>query len=244
MKLSEIADIIETLAPKELALEWDNVGIMVGTPSEEIKKAVVSLDFNAEVLDFAIKEKADLIVTHHPAIFGGINSITNANFLKCIKNGISVYSAHTNLDTAKGGVNDALAEILGLKDVKEVGMMRIGKSDKITAKEYIEYIKKVLSVSAVRIAGNLDKAVETVGVLGGAGGEDVSFAKENGCDLYLTGEAKYHEAQYAYDNDIVLVTAGHYETEICIVDKLAKYLNNLTNIEIIPFKEENIYKVI
>lgn len=244
MKLSEIAEIIETLAPKNLALEWDNVGLIIGDKDREIKKAVVSLDFNCEVLEYAVKENVDLIITHHPAIFGGIKSITDKNYLKCIENKISVYSAHTNLDVAEGGVNDALSEVLGLKDVESFGMLRVGKTEKCMAEKYIEHIKTVLSVPAVRVSGDLKKQVEKVGLIGGAGGEDVTFALEKGCDLYLTGEAKYHEAQFASDNDIVLVTAGHYETEICVVNKLAKYLEENTNIEIIPFIEKNIYKVI
>ncbi len=244
MNFKNVAEIIERMAPKDLACEWDNVGIMIGDENADIKTAVVSLDFNTEVLEYAKAKNADLIITHHPVIFHKLASVTDADFLECIKNNINVYSAHTNFDTAVGGVNDALCSALKLSDVKANQMMRYGKIGEMTALEFAEYVKKVLNTKGVRMCGNPDKKINTVGVLGGSGGDELGLALESGCDVYLTGEAAYHDAQMAEKNDIVLIAAGHYETEIFMVEALSKYLKDNTDLKVYPFIETNIYKVI
>ena len=244
MIFKNIAEVIENVAPKELACEWDNVGIMIGDENAEIKTVVVSLDFNSEALEFAKSKKADLIITHHPAIFHKLSGITNNDFLECIKNNINVYSAHTNFDTAQGGVNDALCKALKLSDIKANGMLRYGKISEMTALEFVEYVKKALNTNGVRVCGDLNKKVTTVGVLGGSGGDELPLAASSGCDVYLTGEAAYHEAQMAKEKGIILIAAGHYETEIFMVDALGDYLKENTDLTIYPFIETNIYKVI
>ncbi|MBO5452622.1 MAG: Nif3-like dinuclear metal center hexameric protein [Clostridia bacterium] len=244
MILKNIAELIEKMAPKELACEWDNVGIMLGDENAEIKTVVVSLDFNTEVLEFAKSKNADLIVTHHPAIFNKLSSVTDTDFLDCIRNNINVYSAHTNFDTAEGGVNDALCKALGLSEVKANGMLRYGKVNEMTALEFAEYVKEKLDTKGVRICGDPDKKISTVGVLGGSGGDELNLALEVGCDVYLTGEAAYHDAQTAQKNGIVLIAAGHYETEIFMVEAIDSYLKENTDLTVYPFIETNIYKVI
>jgi dinuclear metal center YbgI/SA1388 family protein len=242
MKLGVLAEVIEKLAPKELKEEWDNVGILIGHQDKEIEKAVVSLDFNGEVLEYALKEGADLIITHHPVIFDKLSSITDVDLLNCIKNDISVYSAHTNLDSADGGVNDALCEALSLKNIGKNKMLRYGEISPMSVINFAEIVKEKLNTKSVRLTSREDKIVKKVGVLGGAGGDEITLAMESGCDLYLTGEAPYHIAQFAYKNDIALISAGHYETEILIVKKLAEYVENNTNVKVLPFYETNIYK--
>ncbi len=244
MKLKEIAEIIEKMAPKELACEWDNVGVMVGDENSEITTMVVSLDFNSEVLEFAKSRGANLIITHHPVIFNKLSSVTDKDLLECIKNNINIYSAHTNFDTAEGGVNDALSRALKLKDVKANQMMRYGIVSEMTALEFAEYVKKSLNTKAVRMSGNPEQKITTVGVLGGSGGDELSLALESKCDAYVTGEAAYHDAQIAERNGIVLISAGHYETEIFMVEALSDYLKGNTDLKIYPFIETNIYKVI
>ena len=242
MKLSNVAEIIEKLAPKELKEEWDNVGILIGEKNKEIKKAVVSLDFNGEVLEYAVKEGADLIITHHPVIFDKLSSITDVDILNCIKNDISVYSAHTNLDNADGGVNDVLCDVLGLKNIGKNKMLRYGDISPMSVMDFAEIVKEKLNTKSVRLTSREDKIVRKVGVLGGAGGDEIALAMESGCDLYLTGEAPYHIAQLAYKSDIALISAGHYETENVIIEKLAEYIKNNASIEVLPFCETNIYK--
>ena len=220
MKLKEITDFLETIAPIDTAEEWDNPGLQIGNPNQEVANIVVSLDFTDDVLEFAINNNCQLIITHHPLIFKPLYQISDENIIKAIKNDISVYSAHTNLDVAENGVNDALASALGLTKVKADGILRYGELEKeMSAEEFISYIKDRLNVPFLRISEYV-KSVKKVGVVGGSGGDFLSLAVDNDCDAFITGEASYHLAEIASKNDIMLVSAGHYETEVLICEHL------------------------
>lgn len=244
MKLQKIIEIIETIAPAQDACEWDNVGLMIGSPDNEISKIVISLDFDDNAVEYAVNHKADLIITHHPAIFKPLKNITDQCIIKAIKNDISVFSAHTNLDAAIGGVNFALADKLGMYDCTQYGMMRVGY---VTEEKYADIIGKVkqcLEVSALRIVGDVEKSIRKIAVIGGAGGDFVNEAYKLGCDLLITGECKYDQAQNAFKTGISLISAGHFETENPVVSKLCKILQNRLNIDVEEVTPRNIFEII
>ncbi len=242
MKVYQIAEIIEKIAPSDLAEEWDNIGLLIGDKNKDVSKILVALDINSNILKQAIDLKVDMIITHHPLIFKPISRITDDVLTSLIKNDIVVYSAHTNLDSSENGVNFALSEALSLKNTFRQGMMVIGDADEVSAYDFIDFVKKTLKVEAVRVSDyEFAKKIKKVAVLGGSGGDFINQAIELGCDAFVTGEASYHDAQAAFENDILLISAGHFETENPVVDVLAEYLKNNTELDIITAEPFNVY---
>lgn len=228
VKISDIAQSIEKLAPKELAEPWDNVGLLVGDKDREIKTVMVMLDADINTINEAVNEGVDLIVTHHPLFIEPQKTVTDKKILTLIENKIALYSAHTNLDSTRGGVNDALAERLGLKNVTDVTLgtltTRMGDVETCSLLQFISLVKTSLGIKKVRYTGSLTKEVTKVVILGGSGADLYEEAKATGADVYLTADMKYHQAQAAAEIGMCMVDAGHYETERCIGQYLVDYL--------------------
>ncbi|MBR4151335.1 MAG: Nif3-like dinuclear metal center hexameric protein [Selenomonadaceae bacterium] len=232
-----VADAVNRLAPKKLAEEWDNPGLLIGDPSASVKKIFVCLDVLDENISKAIELDAQIIVAHHPLIFRAIKNVRfdlplGNKINRLIKNNLAVFAAHTNLDIAAGGVNDILAEKIGLVDVKNFGdeefsLGRIGTLETpMTAEDFARHVKKVLNVENVRLICAGDFKIKKVGLCGGAGAEFIQKAKFFGAQAFVTGDVKYHEAQAAVENKIHVVDAGHFATEFPIVHVLADYLRD------------------
>lgn len=234
MKLQTIIHKLEEFAPVHLKEEWDNVGLMLGHPDWEITKCYVALDITDQVIDCAIENGCNLIVTHHPFIMGGLSSINLANpkglqIARLLSHEIAVYSMHTNFDSCFGGVNDTICELLELSDYRadEPAIYRKGTlSEPLRLKDFITLVKDVLRVSCVNYTGNPNRMVKTVAVVGGSGGSMVQMMTD--CDVYLTGEAKYHEYQLAESLGLCMVTAGHFETENPALEKIRSLLKELS----------------
>ena len=234
MKLKNIISKLEELAPTHLKEEWDNVGLMLGHPEWDITKCYVALDITDQVIKCAIENGCNLIVTHHPFIMGGLSSINLAEekgrqIATLLASHVAVYSMHTNFDSCRGGVNDTLCELLELSDyhVDEPIIYRKGAlKEPIPLRDFITLVKDVLQVPYVNYTGNPNRMIKTVAVVGGGGGSMVSMMKD--CDVYLTGEAKYHEYQLAESLGLCMVTAGHFETENPALEKLRKLLSELS----------------
>lgn len=257
--VQNVAEVMNRIAPKKFAEEWDNPGLLVGNPNNEIKKIFIALDVTEEVIKNSIDFGANLIVSHHPIIFHAVKNFRTdlplgRKIEKLIKNDISVFSAHTNLDSAIGGVNDILAEKIGLVDVKmfgdeEISLGRIGKlSEPVDLKTFAEHVKKVLGADNIRFidAGNF--LIDKVGICGGAGADIISKAKFFGANCFVTGDVKYHDAQNAVENKIHVIDAGHFNTEFPVVHELAKILRKEFdklnyNIEIAEDKNSHDYFV-
>ena len=245
MKLSDIIKALEEFAPPELACEWDNVGLMVGDCDAFVEKAIVSLDVTEAVIDFAIENNCQLIVSHHPFIMSlgknmAYNSPLNKMIYKLIKNDISVYSMHTNFDSCVGGVNTVICEKLGLLDYEtEPSIIMSGQlSMKTSLSQFIENVKRAFNVDSVIYSGDPNKEIKSVAVCGGGGGSFVEMAKkEKNADVYFTGEVKYHDFQQGLGLDMPIVTAGHFETENPSLYKIADILKVL-DIEVL---EANIH---
>ncbi len=238
MIVKNIIKILEEKFPVQNKEEWDNVGLMIGDKEAEIKKAYVCLDITPKIVEFAIKNECNLIITHHPFIMPAILNIDYKNekasmIRDIIKNDISVYSMHTNFDSSIGGINDILASLLELSDYtpKTAQIFRKGYLKKeITLKEFVNNIKNVLNVKNVICAGEDNKKIKTVGICSGGGGSIIMEAYP--CDVFFTGEAKYHEFQNALANDIAVVAAGHFETENIALFKIRDILKE-NNIEVV-----------
>ena len=232
--VQSICDAMNRIAPKYLAEEWDNPGLLVGDPKQSVNKILVCLDVSDEMIDQAIKLGAQMIVSHHPMIFRPIKSIRTdlplgSKIRNLIRHDIACFAAHTNLDSAEGGVNDVLAEKLGLIDVKtfdeEISLGRIGRlENEMSAEEFAIHVKKSLNADNVRLINAGDFNIKKVGICGGAGSEFISKAKFLGADAFVTGDVKYHEAQSAIENKIHVIDAGHFATEFPIVHALAERL--------------------
>lgn len=236
---NEIIAVIEDIAPKNTCCSWDNVGIMVGDSKSLVTKALISLDCSAEVINEAIEKNADMIITHHPFIFKGIKNLDFSTPLSkkiadVIKNDILVYSAHTNLDIADFGTNCTLAKLLNLTNVK--GLVDMGDNnymgrygsleDKMTFSDFIGFVKSKLGAERLVVNGNMDTVISNVALCTGAGAdfEFMSAAKEKGCQVFVTGDVGYHNAQIAEDLGICLIDGTHYLTEVIVVDTLHSIL--------------------
>ena len=244
-----VADAVSRIAPRRLAEDWDNPGLLVGEPSAEVKKIFVCLDVLDENISQAIELEAQIIVAHHPLIFHAIKNVRadlplGKKLSRLIKNNLAVFAAHTNLDIAAGGVNDILAEKIGLVDVKNFGdeefsMGRLGTLETpMTAEDFARHVKKVLNADNVRLVSAGDFPIKKVGLCGGAGAEFIQKAKFFGAQAFVTGDVKYHEAQAAVENKIHVVDAGHFATEFPIVHVLAEYLRDgLKNFDVEIFED-------
>lgn len=354
MYLKQIINILEEQYPKNLAYDWDNVGLLVGNINSDIKNIMLCLEANESIIDEAIENKVDLIITHHPFIFKKLTSIDENDIkgkciYKLIKNNINIYCMHTNFDIAFGGLNDVFADMLKLENIKTLentksetlykiavyvptshedavrkamtsadagnignysdctfntkgtGTFRpsegsnpfIGRSETLeiveevkiesiceqrnlnkiinnmikahpyeevaydiyklenkgksyglgrygnlesgmTLEELANKIKIGLNSKYLRIVGKSDKIVKKIAIVTGSGGDFVKKSYLRGCDVLVTGDVKYHEAQDAIDLGIAIIDAGHFETENIFIDIVHNYLSQrLSDVNII-----------
>ncbi|WP_027398348.1 Nif3-like dinuclear metal center hexameric protein [Anaerovorax odorimutans] len=251
----ELISNVEKIAPKELEETWDNCGIQINVAKEEINKILIALEITKEVITEAKELNADFIITHHPLIFNRLNMVDNNSVIgsyviELIKAGISVYSAHTTFDSVVGGNNDYMAELIGLQKVKffesknpaEHIIGRFGElKENVTLQELCRHICNVLNISdGIKVVGEPNKLIKRIGLCTGAGGDIITHAIEYNCDLFITGDVSYHEAQNAKESGICIIDAGHYGTEKIFVENFAKKLKNLigTNIQIFLSKKD------
>lgn len=233
VNVADIIKIMEEIAPPAMAEDWDNVGLMLGRRCKAVKKLLLALDITGEVVQQAIAQKADMIITHHPLIFRGLKRVTDNEWqqellLTLAEKGIAVYSAHTNLDCVSSGVNDVLAKKLHLDNVdvldSDNGLGRIGIVPACSLQEFAAMVKKILRADYVAV-GDAGKQVHKVAVCGGAGSDLISLALLCGADTLVTGDIKYHEAQQAVFSGLNVIDAGHQPTELPVMDDLADRLS-------------------
>ena len=244
MLCKDIIRIIETTYPKHAALEWDNVGLLVGSKEVEFKKIYVALDATDEVIDAAIKKDVDMLITHHPLIFGSIKQITDDDFIgrriaKLIRNGISYYAMHTNYDVL--GMADLAANMMELINSEELelsGIGRVGDLQKeITVKECCELVKEKFHLPYVKLVGDEEKVIKRVAISPGSGKHMSELAISKQADVFITAEIDYHESMDAVARNLSIIDAGHYGLEHIFVADMVQYLSsNLNDIEI--YQEE------
>lgn len=228
MKAESIYNYLEKLAPIELKMDFDNVGFLVGDKSSEVKSCIVALDITEAVIEEAIAEGAQLIISHHPIIFEPLKNVLYSDpcgrkLIKLIKNGIGAICMHTNLDIAEGGVNDALMAALGCKPISALsddGCGRIGEyPEEMELGAFLRKCKDALAVNGLRYH-DAGLPVKRLAVMGGSGGGELETAKSLGCDTYVTADIKYDRFLAAKELGINLIDGDHFCTENVIVPVL------------------------
>jgi dinuclear metal center YbgI/SA1388 family protein len=229
-KVIDFYNFIDSIAPFSTQESWDNSGFLVGDGEKEVTNVLVALDATEDVLNEAAEKHAGLIITHHPVIFGALKEFhpKNIAFLAAEK-GIAIISAHTCLDIADGGVNDCLADALGLKDVIKIddgeGLMRMGElENELSCEEFIEYVAEKLSVGGIKYTPT-DKKIRKVAVCGGSGGDLYPYAINAGADAFVTANLKHNQWIEIRRDGFCVLDAGHFCTENTVVDPLVEKLS-------------------
>ena len=218
LTVQQVFDFINERAPFETQLAFDNSGLLVGHPDNEVTGVHFALDVTNHVIDEAIANGANLIVTHHPMMFSAIKRLVETShearlLCRLIREGISLISAHTNLDQAPGGCNDVLAQTIGLTDIEGEGFVRVGAlPHPMTAVELAAHIGEKLG-DVVRVMGDPAAVITKVGMCSGSGADEWLAAAAMGAQAFLTGEVKHHIALEASDAGVVMLEAGHHATE-------------------------------
>lgn len=232
--VTHIYDAIDRLAPFWLTMDFDNTGILVGDRNREIACALLALDCTPAVVEQARQLGAQLIITHHPVIFHPLKRVNeDAVVYQLIRSDIAVISAHTNLDIAQGGVNDALASAISLRDCRGLELLneqtgawlgRIGTlPEPLSPESFAAHVKSCLNAASVKFAAT-PRAIRTVALCSGSGADRLDAAISAGADALLTSEVKQHEYLAATAAGISIFDAGHFDTEDIVIEPLRDYL--------------------
>ncbi|MBR1762872.1 MAG: Nif3-like dinuclear metal center hexameric protein [Eubacterium sp.] len=240
--VKNIYDYINSIAPFETQEEWDNSGHLIGNFRKEVKKCVMALDATKEVCLFAKEIGADLVLTHHPIIFGTIDSVKSGTAVYTLASSdIACISAHTNFDLAHGGINDNLAGILGLKNARHIdnSFLVAGELEyEMSIYDFAEFVSDKLDCRGLRYT-KTDETIKTVALGGGACEDEWEIAMQN-ADCFLTGDMKYHKMLDAAEEGFAVISAGHFETEnkafLMLREKLEKLF---TDVDFIAAPREN-----
>ena len=229
LTIQQVYDFINERAPFDTQLAFDNSGLLVGAPDREVTGVHFALDVTNRVIDEAVANGANLIVTHHPMMFSPVKRLVETEhearlLCRLIREGISLISAHTNLDQAVGGCNDVLAQTIGLTDIQGDGFVRVGTlPHPMAAAELATHIHRQLG-DVVRVMGDPLAIITKVGMCSGSGADEWPAAAAMGAQAFLTGEVKHHIALEAADAGVVMLEAGHHATVVPGIFALAKAL--------------------
>ena len=247
MKAIDLVRPIEEMAPLSGQEKWDNSGFVIGDPNAEVSHVLVALDCTEEVIDEAIECGADMVIAHHPLIFGGVKKISPQNWLgriiyKAIQHNITVYAAHTNMDKAAGGVSSVMAQKLGLQDTEPLVPDSFGIVGTFPVPmgwdEFVGKVKKAFSTDIVRSSVPLEGKISKVAVCGGSGRSFIGDAMGKGAQAYVTGDITYHE--FYAERGFAVLDIGHYSSEYGIVDVFANILSkNFPNFAVSISKRNN-----
>lgn len=241
-KVRDIVHQIELYAPPSLAEEWDPIGLSFGSYDQEIKKVMIALDLDPHTLEEAVAQNVDMVFTHHPLIFKPVKTLNAEDekrklFIRVIREGLAVYSAHTNMDATDGGMNDWLAEKLGLEHIKPLtqsqderypgaGLGRVGYlKEPVPFAELLKVVNELFSPSGMRYgqAAEQQSPVKRIAILGGSGASYYRDALRADADVYLTGDIGYHDAQDMLRDGLSFIDPGHY-LESIFIEKMTKQM--------------------
>jgi len=214
--VKDIMGLMEEIAPAHLAEDWDNSGLQIGDRNWPVKKVLVSLDPSPSVVQAACRKDADLLITHHPLIFKALkNLILDTPLGKIIDSSVrhrlAIFSAHTNLDSVQGGLNDFFADKIGLKNLAA----------------FSKKIKSKFGLSALKVSGPLDMTVKKIALCTGSGSGLMNRFFATDADVYISGDLKFHDAKDAETNQRGLIDVGHFASEVLMTDLIADRLNGL-----------------
>ena len=228
-KVRDIASAIEEFAPRHLQESYDNAGLQVGDPDAEVSGVLLCLDVTEEILAEALTRECNLIVSHHPLIFHGLKDLTGSNptqriVIEAIKKGLSIYSAHTNLDSTWDGVSHEMARRLNITEITvlepqpgdlKAGLGVVGNITPTPKIEFLRKIKDTFNVQALRYSSQSSALViRRVALCGGSGASLFEAAVARKADIYITGDVKYHDFT-SFGHEIIIADIGHYESELC-----------------------------
>lgn len=248
LKIKDLDNIMQEFAPNIYKEDYDNVGLMVGDNEQKISNILVAMDCTMKVIDEAVAKNCNTILTHHPLLFVKpknitMSSVKGSKIIKLIKNNISLYSSHTNLDSTHNGLNDLLMTILGLDSnqimeyskvnlahEKKVGLGRVAVlSEPVTFEKLISKVKEGLGISTLRYAGDEKKEIKKIAVINGSGQDYFQLAKDMGADCIITGDTTYHFVSDFMEEGMCIVDAGHFNTEWPAMKLFAGKLKNRIN---------------
>ncbi len=238
MKCKDILDVIERDYPRSYAMDWDNVGLLVGSYEQEINTVYVAVDATDEVIADAVDKQADLLVTHHPMIFDPISRVNEEDFIgrrviELIRNKISYYAMHTNYDV--GRMAELAGTFLGLtdpevlevttRDPEEKGIGEIADlANPISLGTYCDRVKKAFGLDFVRVFGDLDTTIRRVAIVPGSGKSEIEYALEKQADVLVTGDIGHHAGIDAVAQGLTIIDAGHYGVENIFITDMAAWL--------------------
>jgi dinuclear metal center YbgI/SA1388 family protein len=239
VRIKDIARAIEEFAPPQLAESYDNVGLLVGDPNTEATGVLINLDVTESLIDEAVAEGINLIVTHHPIWFTGLKRLNGDNYvsriiIKAIQKGVALYACHTNLDNVMAGVNNMIGERLGVENMRilspknldsSVGSGMIGELPRAYSKnDFLALVKERFGCGGIRYADAPVEKVWRVAWCGGAGSFLISNAIHAGADVFFTGDITYHKF-FDNENRILLLDIGHHESEQFTSNLLHRHLS-------------------
>lgn len=257
MKAREIIETLEKLCPINKACEWDNPGMHIGHWDNEVKKVLIVVDCDDFAVEYAINNKVNMIIAHHPLLFGGIKKINDGSFigqrvLSLIENKINCYCMHTNFDVA-GGMAEEAADRIGLVNYEPLenvtdteGIGKIGIiNGTLSVRELCNRVKKAFNLTNVVLYGNEDDIVTKVAISPGSGKDMIDYALSKGAEVLITGDITYHYGIDAIAAGLRIIDAGHYGIEHIFIELVEKYLcEKCSGIDIIPMPINNPQKII
>lgn len=222
MEIAKIVELIENFAPLEFQEKWDCCGFAIEFGQKNIEKALLCLSVTKNIINQAVQNKCDMIISHHPLFSVPLD----------FNKGIPVYCAHTNLDKANGGTTDTLINLLGFSKAQKIGdfLRLVDLENEISLKEIVNLLKTKLNIETLRVINNYNSdKFKRIAFCAGSGMEFLKEAQENKADLFLTGDIKYHSA---LDSDIAVIDIGHFESERPVLLTLEKLLKPMIEVEI------------
>lgn len=241
IKVSDISHALEAFAPLLLQENYDNSGLQIGNPNSPVSNILICLSITEDIVKEAITKDCQMIVSHHPLIFHGLKHLTEENTTQrmvatAIRNNIAIYSSHTCLDSAPGGVSSQMARLLHLENLKaletsnvmaDAGMGVIGElPNPLPAQEFLRILKSVFKVKALRYSKQSPQIViKKIALCGGSGASLIPYAIKEKADAYVSGDIKYHDYD-TYGSSLLLTDIGHYESEILTRNLLARIIKD------------------
>lgn len=234
MKIKDVIAVIEAVAPLALQESYDNGGLNVGMPDDDVTAVMVCVDVTDEVVSEAIAKGANLIVSHHPLLFHPLRQLGGNNYIerlirRCVKENIALYAAHTALDRARHGVSYKMADLLGLEhrtllipydQAEDTGFGIVGDLKKpMKTQEFLCMVKDVFGCRVIRHSRLFKEEVSKIALSSGAGGSFINDAQRAGADIFLSADLKYNDF-FASENGIMVADLGHFESEYCSIDLL------------------------
>lgn len=259
MKCKDIIKKLEDLAPVSLAYDWDNVGLLLGRQDKNVSRILVTLDVTADVIDKAVGEQVDMIISHHPMIFESLKQINadtflGRNILHLMRHDICVYAMHTNFDVAEQGMGAIVADLLNLSEQQIIndgqyytgadgvdmiaGLGRIGHlEEEITLTDLCQRVKTILGLKMIRVYADsqqFKRRISEIAVLPGSGKDeaDLEAAIERGAEVYISGDIPYHMGVDAIAKGIIVIDVGHYALEKFFIEYIEQYLSKVASADV------------